>query len=81
LILLDIHLQPYSGFEILNMLRLDPNWRTMRVIALTASVMNEEVEKLKHCGFDGAIAKPLDARIFPGLLARIVAGQSIWHIS
>jgi CheY-like chemotaxis protein len=80
-ILMDIHLQPHDGFQLLDMLRTDVDWQEMRVIALTASVMNEEVEKLKRSGFDAAISKPLDARVFPSLLARILEGQSVWHIS
>src|SRR5215216_4781826 len=42
-IFLDIHMQPHDGFELLNMLRGHHEYETTKVIALTASVMNEEV--------------------------------------
>lgn len=79
--LLDIHMQPYSGFEMLSMLREDPIYRDKTVVALTASVMNEEVAMLKSAGFDGIIGKPLNVASFPGLLQRITSGEKVWHVT
>jgi len=79
--LIDIHVPPHDGFEVLHMLRNDPEHRSAIVIALTASVMIEEVRQLQTAGFDGAISKPIDHRKFPGLLERIVEGESVWNIS
>lgn len=80
LILLDIHVQPLDGFTMLKHLRADPRFDGSRIIALTASVMNEEVAQLRTSGFDGAIAKPLSLQSFPDLISRILAGESVWHI-
>lgn len=79
--LLDIHVAPYSGFEMLDMLRSDPGYQDVRAVALTASVTNEEVAQLRQRGFDGAIGKPLRASSFPDLIERILKGESIWQIS
>ena len=79
--LLDIHVVPHDGFEVLQMLRNDPLHCTATVIALTASVMNEEVDKLRAAGFNGAISKPIDHRRFPNLLERIHNGEVVWSIS
>lgn len=79
-IFLDIHMKPYSGFEMLAMLREYPPLQDAKVIALTASVMNEEIAELRAHGFDGAIAKPLDREVFPDLVRQILAGQVVWHI-
>jgi CheY-like chemotaxis protein len=79
--LLDIHMQPYTGFEMLSMLRSDPAYARSTVIALTASVMNEEVEMLRTSGFNGVIGKPIDVSTFPDLIERVVGGESIWHIT
>jgi CheY-like chemotaxis protein len=79
--LLDIQMKPYDGVELLSMLRDDPQFTMSKVIALTASVTNEEVSLLKSSGFDGAISKPLNIEIFPDLIARIINGDSVWHIS
>src|SRR5689334_6319716 len=53
LFLLDIQMQPHSGFEMLEMLRSDPAFRGARAVALTASVMVEEIELLRKSGFNG----------------------------
>jgi CheY-like chemotaxis protein len=79
--LLDIQMEPYDGVELLAMLRKDPQFKCSKVIALTASVTNEEVSLLKSGGFDGAIAKPLNIDVFPGLIARIIDGEQVWYIA
>jgi CheY-like chemotaxis protein len=55
IILLDIHVSPFTGFQMLQMIREDSIYFKTKVVALTASVMNEEVERLPHSRFDGAI--------------------------
>ena len=79
-ILLDIHIVPHDGFQMLEMLRSHERYHDIPVAALTASVMNEEVDKLKKAGFDGVIAKPLDMDAFPMMLERIINGEKVWHI-
>jgi CheY-like chemotaxis protein len=80
-IFLDIHVKPYNGFQMLEMLRQHKHFHQVRVIALTASVMNEEVDLLKTAGFDGGIAKPIDAAMFPQTLNAILNGEEIWQIA
>ena len=79
-IFLDIHMQPHDGFEMLKMLQRCQWLNGTRIIALTASVMNEEVHQLRTSGFDGRLAKPIDITTFPDTFNRIVAGVSIWRI-
>ena len=81
LIFLDIHVPPIDGFEMLTILRRMPEFKEKTIVALTASVMNEEIEELVSAGFNGCIAKPLNPELFPDLLDKILAGQKIWHIS
>lgn len=80
-IMLDIHVKPHDGFQMLAMLRADARYQHAKIIALTASVMNEEVDRLRQNGFDGAIAKPLSMQTFPDLLQRVINGESVWHIA
>jgi two-component system, cell cycle response regulator len=77
---LDIHMQPLDGFSMLEMLRRHADFRDALVIAATASVMNEEVNKLRTAGFNGVIAKPIIQREFPGILKRILSEQEVWTI-
>jgi two-component system, cell cycle response regulator DivK len=80
LIFLDIHMLPITGFEMLKMLR-DQEWsRTIPVVALTASVMNEEVQTLRTAGFNSCLAKPIDLATFPDTFERILAGEALWRI-
>lgn len=64
----------------LQMIRQEPQFATAKIIALTASVMNEEVAQLRVSGFDGAISKPLNVSVFPELIRQIVAGEAVWFI-
>jgi CheY-like chemotaxis protein len=81
LILLDIHMKPIDGFAMLRLIRERRAFDDSIVLALTASVMNEEVARLRSSGFNGAIAKPLSVSTFPDLIARVLSGESVWHIA
>lgn len=79
-IFLDIHVAPYTGFEMIAMLRESGKFVGVPIVAMTASVMNEEVQQLRLAGFDSCIAKPIDMDSFPELLNRILDGEKIWRI-
>jgi CheY-like chemotaxis protein len=79
-IFLDIQMQPHDGFDMLNLLRAHQKFADTTLIAVTASVMNEEVEMLREAGFDGGIAKPISMKDFPHLMERILNGEKVWHI-
>ena len=80
IIFLDIHVKPHSGFELLEMLRRLDQFKQVPIVALTASVMNEEVHTLRTAGFDGCFSKPLDIDTFPDNLKRVLDGEHIWRI-
>jgi two-component system, cell cycle response regulator DivK len=80
-IFLDIHVKPQNGFEMLTMVRESERLGDTIVVALTASVMNEEVEQLREAGFDGCLSKPIDSDTFPEVLSQIMQGEIIWYIS
>ena len=80
IILLDIHVSPFNGFQMLKMIREDAVYGNTKVVALTASVMNEEVERLRKSGFDGAIGKPITLSTFPIVIERILKGECIWQV-
>ena len=79
-IFLDIHMNPIDGFEMLKRLRASEKFQSSYIVAMTASVMNEEVAKLQSAGFDGCIAKPIDKNRFPSLLGNILKGETVWSI-
>ena len=70
LILSDIHMPEMDGIEFVHELRqreVDGSRRTT-VIAVTADVTNDDVEKTLAEGFDECVAKPVD----PDLLAQVL---------
>ncbi|MBL8156941.1 MAG: response regulator, partial [Anaerolineae bacterium] len=79
-VFLDIHVKPYDGFAMLEMLRGSGAFTETRVVALTASVMNEEVLRLSRAGFDGCLAKPIDMTVFPDEFRRILNHEVVWSI-
>lgn len=74
-------MEPTNGFEMIHLIRQMPEYQDKPVIALTASVMSEEVEQLRAAGFNGTISKPLPMSEFPALLQRIARGESVWYTS
>ncbi|MEO0563915.1 MAG: response regulator [Chloroflexota bacterium] len=81
LIFLDIHIAPIDGYDMLNLIRAEPTLQDATVIALTASVMNEEIQHLREIGFNGAIGKPINVTVFPQLVERILNGEVVWEIT
>jgi two-component system cell cycle response regulator DivK len=64
LILMDIHLPGIDGIEALGRLRADPATRAIPVIAVTASVMTHDRQRVMESGFDGYQAKPINVKTF-----------------
>lgn len=79
--LLDIHVKPYNGFEMLNMIRKRPQYRHAKVIAVTASAMADMMKELMAAGFDGAITKPIRKETFAEMIGRIISGEQVWCVS
>ncbi len=80
-IFLGIQVKPHDGYEMLAGLKKEPAYRDTKIIAVTAFVMREDIDKMKATGFDGLISKPIIHRIFPELLNKILAGEAVWYVS
>jgi PAS domain S-box-containing protein len=59
-VLLDLQLPDLPGLEVLKRLRADPANRGMRVIALSANAMPQDVEDAVAAGFDDYWTKPIE---------------------
>ncbi|HTS22789.1 MAG TPA: response regulator [Casimicrobiaceae bacterium] len=64
LILMDIQLPGISGIEALKRLRADAATSAIPVVAVTASVMQQDRTLITEAGFDGYIAKPINIKEF-----------------
>ena len=64
LVLMDIQLPGMNGIEALHHLRADPRTRAIPVIAVTASAMTHDRQKILAAGFDGYQPKPIEVTQF-----------------
>ncbi len=79
--ILDIAVEPYNGYQMLQLMRQMPIFDKTKIIAVTARVMSNEIDNMKTAGFDGMISKPIIRQVFPKLIQRIMAGESIWYLA
>src|SRR5258708_7267387 len=77
-IFLDIHVKPYNGYQLFEMISSSEKYRSATVVALTASVMSNEVSNLRRIGFKHLIGKPINPINFPDKLTAILAGKEVW---
>jgi len=64
LILMDIHLPGISGIEALKVLRAEAATAGIPVIAVTASVMQQDRKQITEAGFDAYVGKPINLKEF-----------------
>ncbi|MBT9525053.1 MAG: response regulator [Rhizobacter sp.] len=78
LVLLDMRLPDMSGPQILNAFKADPCTSGLRVVALSASAMPDEVALARSCGAFDYWTKPLDFDRFMADLKRLLAQPAAW---
>ena len=64
LVLMDIQLPGMNGIDALRILRADPATAKIPVIAVTASVMQQDRKLILEAGFDSYLGKPLNLAEF-----------------
>jgi CheY-like chemotaxis protein len=70
LVLMDIRLPGIDGMEALRQLRAEPTTREIPVIAMTASVMSEDRQRIVGAGFDAYQGKPIQVNSFLAAVAQ-----------
>ena len=64
LVLMDIQLPTMDGITALGRLRADAETSAIPVVAVTASVMSQDRQKIMAAGFDGYQSKPINVKEF-----------------
>ena len=64
LVLMDFQLPGMNGIEAFKVLRADPQTSAIPIIAITASAMTEDRQKMMAAGFDGLQTKPINVKEF-----------------
>ena len=70
LVLIDLQLPDFDGFEVLRRLRAEPSTRAIPCIALSANAMPEDIERGLAAGFADYWTKPIDFPAFLGALKK-----------
>jgi two-component system cell cycle response regulator DivK len=74
LVLMDIQLPDISGVTALERIRADPSLDAMPVLAVSASVMPDEQQRIVSSGFDAFIAKPISMKTFLATVNEALSG-------
>jgi two-component system, cell cycle response regulator DivK len=72
LVLMDIRLPGIDGVEALRRLRAEETTRAIPAMAMTASVMSEDRQKIMAAGFDGYQSKPINVTDFVAAVAQLL---------
>jgi two-component system, cell cycle response regulator DivK len=75
LILMDIQLPGINGMETLKLLRAEAETRDIPVMAVTASAMTHDRQKIMATGFDAYQSKPLNVREFVEAVRTLLAAR------
>ena len=76
LVLMDIQLPGMNGIDALKVLRADAATARIPVIAVTASVMQQDRNLITEAGFDGYIGKPINLKEFVDTVRAMVEGET-----
>jgi len=76
LVVMDIQLPGIDGIAALGRLRNDPATQRIPVIAVTASAMTHDRQKVMAAGFDGYQAKPINVKEFLETVQQILDRHS-----
>jgi two-component system sensor histidine kinase/response regulator len=72
LILMDINMPVMDGYEATKAIQSHEKYRDIPIIALTASALNSDVQKIKAAGMQHHLSKPLDVEQFYATLFRYI---------
>jgi CheY-like chemotaxis protein len=75
LVLLDIRMAGIDGYEVAAAIKRMPALEQTRVVAVTASAMVGDRERITAAGFDGYIQKPIDPETFMGTLEQFLPAR------
>lgn len=75
LILMDLQLPGVDGLELTRRIRADGRFGEAVIVAVTSYAMKEDREQALAAGCDAFVAKPVDTRELPAMLASLLAGK------
>ncbi|NLF96978.1 MAG: response regulator [Candidatus Riflebacteria bacterium] len=76
-VLLDCQMPEMDGFEVVRIIRENPELKDLPVIAMTAHSMPGDREKCINSGMNDYIAKPVEARQLQSVLRRVTQAKTV----
>jgi len=73
LILLDLQMPGLDGYQVLAALRAEPRFAQLPILALTASAMRGDRERILSAGFTDYLAKPAGPEVLRETVARLLS--------
>ncbi len=73
LILMDIQMPGMDGLTLTRLLKANPSYQHIPVVALTAFAMKGDEDKAREAGCHSYIIKPIETRRLPGQVAEVLA--------
>ncbi len=76
-VLMDVQMPVMDGLTATRVLRGDPRWKTLPVIAMTAGVLPDEQEQARLAGMDAYVGKPIEVEGLINTIIRLAAPGSV----
>lgn len=80
LVLMDIFLPEEDGYQVHERLRAHQRFKDTLIIAVTADVSQDNMDRARRAGFNGFIGKPIDPDRFPNQIRSVLQGESVWEL-
>lgn len=77
-IFLDLEMPVSNGYAVRDLINGLPGLKDVPVIAYTTHTSH--LNQARRAGFDGLLGKPLDFRLFPAQVERILRGEPVWEV-
>ena len=77
LVVLDLHMPGLDGFAVMEELRQDARYRSLPVVALTASAMQGDRERALAAGFVDYMTKPISLSVLRNRVLGLIADKGV----
>ena len=76
-VLMDLQMPVMDGYEATRLLRLDPRFVALPIIAVSAHAMTDELERCRVLGMNAHISKPIEPELLFSTLAKLGRARSV----
>lgn len=77
-IFLDLEMPQSNGYTVLEYVQRNPKFAGIPIVAYTTHISH--LNEAKRAGFHSFLGKPLDGRLFPSQLQRILNDIPVWEV-